>query len=318
VEPQDHRPPAADATGRRWLRLRPQTLLKFALTFGLLTLVLAGINVDRLWTLLASADLGLLAFAVAYSVILSGLKPLRWLWLLRSVMPRTPYQVALRSSLIATGARLVLPGKVGEFARVLAVDGLKPLPGVGLTALDLLSEATAAFALAVPAALILGGPVAATATLFLTAVGALVLFHPHRVLSPLSRLPGLGGLRERLEGVGQVVGAVGRRTLWKGLGLSAVLSLMRFAQLYVIFVALGTVPNAAAVVFFPLLGLADGFPLTVSGLGLREWLSVQILPGCGIGPEAAVAAVLLAFVLSTLVPGVVGWWFMVRGPKRMS
>ncbi len=64
-----------------------------------------------------------------------------------------------------------------------------------------------------------------------------------------------------------------------------------------IFVALSTVPNASAVVFFPLLGLADGFPLTVGGLGVREWLSVQILPAYGIGPEAAVAAVLLAFAL---------------------
>ncbi len=256
------------------------------------------------------------AIAVAYTVVISSLRPLRWLWLLRGVLPRTSYGVALRSSLLGTGARLVLPGKVGEFARVVAVDGLKPLPGVGLTALDLLLEATAAFALAIPGALILGGSLAATAALFLTATGALVLFYPHRVLIPLTRLPGLSSLRDRLDGIGQVIDSIGHRTLWKGLGLGVVTNLIRFAQLYVILVALGTVPNAAALIFFPLVGLADGFPLTVGGLGVREWVSVQILPACGIAPEAAVAAVILAFALTTLLPGVVGWWLMVRGRHR--
>jgi len=287
-----------------------------ALTFGVLTLVLRGLDFARLRSLVASMDLAMFAIAVAYTVVISGLRPLRWLWLLRGVLPRTSYGVALRSSLLGTGARLVLPGKVGEFARVVAVDGLKPLPGVGLTALDLLLEATAAFALAIPGALILGGSLAATAALFLTATGALVLFYPHRVLIPLTRLPGLSSLRDRLDGIGQVIDSIGHRTLWKGLGLGVVTNLMRFAQLYVIFVALGTVPNAAALIFFPLVGLADGFPLTVGGLGVREWVSVQILPACGIAPEAAVAAVILAFALTTLLPGVVGWWLMVRGRHR--
>jgi Lysylphosphatidylglycerol synthase TM region len=276
------------------------------------------VHLGRLRGLVASMDLGLFAMAVSYTLVVSGLKPLRWLWLLRGVLPQTSYGVALRSSLMGTGARLLLPGKIGEFVRVLAVDGLKPLPGAGLTAMDLVMEATAAFALAIPGALILGGSVAATAALFLTTIGGLVLFYPHHVLAPLTRLPGLGGLSERMEGVRQVVESIGRPTLWKGLGLSVVTNLLRFAQLYVIFVALGTVPNGAALVFFPLLGLADGFPLTVGGLGAREWLSAQILPTCSIPSETAVAAVLLAFAVSTLLPGVLGWWLTFRRRKSAS
>ena len=38
--------------------------------------------------------------------------------------------------LLAAGARLVLPSKLGELARVLEVPGLKLLPGAGLTVLD--------------------------------------------------------------------------------------------------------------------------------------------------------------------------------------
>lgn len=316
MAPHDDRLPSAGATHHRWFR--PQTLLKVALTALVLYLALRGIGLTRLWVLVASVDLLLLAFAVTYTVILIGLKPLRWLWLLRGILPQTPYRVALRSTLFGAGARLVLPGKLGEFGRVLAVDGLKLLPGVGLTALDVLLEVTAAFALAIPGALILGGPVAATAALFCTAIAALTLVHPHRVLGPLTRLPGLGRLRDRIEGVQQVVGSIGRAVLFKGLGLSLLLNLIRLGQLYVILVALGSVPNAAAVVFFPLIQLADGFPLTVSGVGAREWLSLQVLPGCGILPEAAVAAVFLQFVISHLLPGLAGWWIIYRGWDRTT
>lgn len=317
VAPPDDTPAPAVAKAPR--PQRPLlTLVKVVITAGVLFLALRGIDIARLWALCKSMDLLLLAFAVGYTVVITGLKPLRWLWLLRSVLPQTTYRVALRSTLFGTGARLLLPGKVGELGRVLAVDGLKPLPGVGLTALDLLLEATAAFALAVPGALILGGPVAATAALFLTALGALVLFHPHRVLAPLASLPRLGRLRDRLEGVQQMSQTIGRATLWKGLSLSAGLNLIRFAQLYVIFVALGNAPQTAAVVFFPLIGLADGFPLTVGGLGVREWISLQLLPTFGIRPEAAVAAVFLQFALASGLPGLAGLWIIYRGRNQAT
>lgn len=311
MAPHDDTPaPAAGAPLRH--RLRPLTLLKVALTAGVLYLVLRRIDFARLWALVASVDLLLLAFAVTYTAVISGLRPLRWLWLLRGVVPQTSYRVALRSTLFGAAARLVLPGKVGELGRLLAVPGLKPMTGVGLTILDLLIEVTAALALAIPGALILGGPVAATAALFCTAIAALALFHPHRVLGPLTLLPLLGGLRDRLDDVQQASRSIGRASLWKGLGLSAGLNLVRFAQLYVILVALGSVPGAAAVIFFPLIGLADGFPLTVGGVGAREWLALQVLPGCGIAPEAAVAAVFLHFAVASLVPGLAGWWLMYR------
>lgn len=295
--------------GRRWLL----GLGKLGLTIGALALVLRQLDLPTLSALARGVDPLLFAFAVSYTTILVGLKPLRWLWLLRGVLPGTPYRVALRSWLCGASGRLVLPGKVGEFTRVLMVDGLKPLPGAGLTALDLLLEATAAFALALPGALILGGPVAATTVLFLTAACTLVLLQPQRVLGPVARLPGLGSLGHRLAGVEQVMETLGRRTVIRGLGLSVAIHLVKLAQLTVIFVALGVTPNAAAVIFFPLIGLADGFPLTVGGLGAREWLSVLILPLGGIPPEAAVAAVLLQFVISSGLPGLAGAWLWLRG-----
>jgi hypothetical protein len=290
--------------------------LKLGLTALLLWLVAQSLDLGRLGGVLAGVDPWLLGFAALNTVALNGIKPFRWLWLVRAVLPQTPYRVALRSTLFGAGARLVLPSKLGEFGRVLEVPGLRILTGVGLTVLDLLMEVSAAFFVAIPGALILAGPELATVFVGLTALPLVALLWPHRVLAPLSRLPWLGRLRHRVEAVREAVGLIGRPALAKGLAVSVMLNGLRFAQLYVLLVALGTVPDAGAVLCFPLIQLADGFPLTVGGVGVREWLSVQVLPRFGILPEMAVAAVFVQFVISNLLPGAAGWWIIYRGRKR--
>jgi uncharacterized membrane protein YbhN (UPF0104 family) len=293
---------------RRWLSLGA----KLGLTALVVWVLLRGLDLGRLGALLGRADLLLIGFAVLYTVVLNAIKPVRWLWLLRPVLPEASYPVALRSLLVGAAARLVLPSKVGELARVLEVPRLPLLRGVGLTVLDLLMELTAAFLVAIPGALIFAGPELAAAFVLLTLLPLAALLWPHRALFPLSRLPGLGGLGGRIEGIREVVGLIGKGVLLRGVGLSVLLNGIRFGQLYLLFVALGLVPGAAAVLCFPLVQLADGFPLTVGGVGVREWLSVQVLPRFGILPEAAVAAVFLQFVISNVIPGAVGGALLLR------
>lgn len=307
--PGEGAPAAAAPTGRRWLSLA----IRLLLTGLVLWLVLRTIHFGRLGALLAGADFLLLGFAVLYTVVLNVLKPVRWLWLLRGVLPETSYGVALRSSLFGAGARLVLPSKLGEFGRVLEVPGLRLLTGVGLTLLDFLMEIVAAFLVAIPGALVFAGPELAAVFVLCTVLPLVALLWPHRVLFPLAHLPGLGRIQGRLAAVREVVHLIGRRRLLLGIGLSVLLNGIRFGQLYVLFVALGVVPDAAAVLCFPLIQLADGFPLTVGGVGVREWLSVQLLPRFGILPEAAVAAVFLQFVISNVLPGLAGGVIIWRG-----
>jgi uncharacterized membrane protein YbhN (UPF0104 family) len=288
-------------------------LLRLGCTALVLWVVLRTIDFRRLGALVGGADLLLVGFAVLYTVALHAIKPLRWLWLLRSVLPAASYGVALRSNLFGAGARLVLPSKLGEFGRVLEVPGLRLLTGVGLTLLDLLMEIVAAFLVAIPGALVFAGPELAAAFVLLTIFPLVALLWPHRVLFPLAHLPGLGRLHGRLAAIREVVHLIGRAAIFRGLGLSVLLNAIRFGQLYVLFVALGASPDAGAVLCFPLIQLADGFPLTVGGVGVREWLSVQLLPRFGILPEAAVAAVFLQFVISNLLPGLLGGWIIYRG-----
>lgn len=182
----------AEAPPPRPRRLRPSLFVKVGLTVLVLWLVVRGIDFGRLGTVILGADPWLVAFAVLYTVALNGIKPFRWLWLVRGSVPGTGYRVALRSTLFGAGARMVLPSKIGEFGRVLEVPGLKILTGVGLTALDMLMEISAAFFVAIPGALIFAGPELAAVFVLLTVLPTVALFGPIACCSPWPTSPACG------------------------------------------------------------------------------------------------------------------------------
>jgi len=56
----------------------------------------------------------------------------------------------------------------------------------------------------------------------------------------------------------------------------------------------------------PLVQAGNLVPLTISGLGVREYLAVQVYPSLGISAELAVSCSLIVFSLSNLLPAFMG------------
>ncbi|MDP2719205.1 MAG: hypothetical protein Q8P44_05145, partial [Dehalococcoidia bacterium] len=60
------------------------------------------------------------------------------------------------------------------------------------------------------------------------------------------------------------------------------------------------------VLLLPLVTLSNVVPVTVGGLGIREGLAALLLPAAGISAEVAATAFFTTFLLSIVLPGVVG------------
>ena len=60
----------------------------------------------------------------------------------------------------------------------------------------------------------------------------------------------------------------------------------------------------------PLVQAGNLLPITISGLGIREYLAVQVYPGLGISAELAVSCSLIVFSLSNLLPAFAGIIFL--------
>ena len=131
--------------------------LKLLITVALLALIARSIDGARVAQALSTADLKLVLLAVLCTVLLNALRPLRWLWLLQSEAPQVRYRDALRSHLFATGARLVVPGQLGELGKALAID-LDPAKAAGLAVVDLVLDVSTTLLIAALGVSIIMGP----------------------------------------------------------------------------------------------------------------------------------------------------------------
>lgn len=72
----------------------------------------------------------------------------------------------------------------------------------------------------------------------------------------------------------------------------------------------------AVLATYPLILLINTFPITISGIGVREGAAAFLLSFFGIPASAAVMASFLLFCINTLLPGIVGAFLASQCVKR--
>lgn len=306
--------PAPDAA-----RSRPRWrswLWRGLLTGAMVALILWQVPPGEVLSTLLLLDGRWLAVAVLITVVVNVLKPWRWLWILRAAAPGATYLQALGSLLVAASARLVIPGKAGEYGRVVTLRALSLKSALGLTTVDLLLEMYTGLLCALPAAFVFGGLGAGLVVTAVTGVVVAACHWPDRVLRVAARLLRSARLREQAVAVQQVMGQLSRGTLARAIGLTLLLHGIRFVQLAALIVGLDASPTLHAWLCLPLIQLADAFPITVAGVGPREWVGLHVLPWAAISPAVAVTAVLLQSLISGFVPGTLGLGVLLWGGGR--
>lgn len=273
-----------------------------------LLLYVAGRQVswDALLRHLGGADLALVGVATLYALAAVALRAWRLALLLAVSESAGTYGDALRATLMAASARLVLPGKLGDLLRAFWLPDVSRSAALGAVALDVTLEASAALLLAVPGLAIWLGPLAGAAAVLAAVALVLAARRPGPLLRSLARLPGLGLLRGRSVASEEALRRLGLGRFCAAFAVGGAALGLRVGVLYVLLVALGVSVPALALIGLPLVVLVEGVPVTVGGLGVREWVGLALLVPLGVGAAPALGALLGLFALSTLVPGLAG------------
>lgn len=298
-----------------WLAKVLKRGLRLLLTALVVALIAYEVDLWELGITLFRAHLGLVGLAVSLTALLNLVKPVRWLILVRAAVPETQYGTALKSLLVAAAGRLVLPSKIGEFARIFMVPKLRVSSGIGLTLIDILVEAQVALLWALPGLFVMGGTTAFSAGLVGTILVAVVTRAPHRCAHPIARLIKNDRLDQKLLSARDMMRRLGTRGWLRAIGVTIGISLFRFSQLFVLLWAVDADVSTQTLAYLPLIQLSDAVPLTVGGVGIREWVGLRILPRAGIAPGAAVGAVLLQSLITNILPGAIGFAF-IRNAKE--
>lgn len=315
-----------EAAPRRRLGLRG--LIQVAIGAGALILIIARSDGNLLWEALRSTEHAYLPLAVAATLGVNWLMAYRWGVILRVRGHRLKTRRLFIYYLIGIFFMNCVPGGglSSDVARLIYADReVRDKPFVlstlvyerlvGLfTLLSIGFIATIASRRLLPES---GIFYAGEAVLAVAFVASAILMSDY-FSSRLARLARSLGTRFRLEraggGAARALEAISelrrhRKMLAATLGLSVVIRLVWGLGWFVVVQAMG-LPLGLPVVFafVSLVDLIRMLPISVGGLGVREWAIVALFAGAGIGREQALMFSFLAFapmLLNAIVGGII-------------
>jgi hypothetical protein len=86
-------------------------------------------------------------------------------------------------------------------------------------------------------------------------------------------------------------------------------------QLWLVLNHFSRVTFGAAVIRISLMNFANAIPITISGLGLREYFAIHFFGTAGISAEQAVSATLTLFIFHDLIPALIGSYILLNTKK---
>ncbi len=286
---------------------------KTALSLGLVIFLAFRLDLARVVASLRGASWPLLAAAAGLLVVSNLLGSFQWVALLRAQGNTAPARRVVSAYFTGLFFNNFLPANVGgDLARGHGVarysNGLSPT--VSATLMDRLIGliAIAAFGCASSPVSMreVQEPViyAIVGLSFTGALGALVAARSERLralaTSPL-RLVGMTDLARRVHRtLGHLGSLASRGKLVAGLLVfSAGIQVLRIYVHYLVARALGIrVSEATLWTFVPILAVVAALPVSLNGLGVREWAATVLLPAAGVRSEAAFAWQLTTYLVA--------------------
>jgi len=152
-------------------------------------------------------------------------------------------------------------------------------------------------------------------------LGNIAVFTPrfHKLLSEALRKLKLEKIAAKIDGVAQAFRVIGRcpAVLFKSLGFSFVNQLLGCAAVWILALSLGIrLTPFYFLIFVPVITLISMIPITLNGMGLREYSFMSLFSAIGVAGESCIALGLLysiIAIMSSLPGGVVYIFFRGKG-----
>lgn len=298
-------------------------LIKAAVSFTLLYLLLRTIKRDALFEAIANANLLPVILAFVLVPVNLALQSTRWYMLVRTEFDSLSYRRVFDSFLGGLSLGMITPGRVGEVGRIFLLDVPSRIRLAGLHVLDKMYFAGAVGLLG-PAMLYLMPGFSGALPKSLHAgtvalVGVLPLFYFLFALSPKP-------LKALLLAVQLLIGAKGRTLellrAYDGIkpkhcawltAITFTQILIVLTQFFLLSLSLQSVSwLTAAHTYAAALFVKTTLPVSLGSLGVGEWAAVSFYARYGIADTTGFSASLMLFVMNVLLPALAGLWVLFR------
>jgi len=110
------------------------------------------------------------------------------------------------------------------------------------------------------------------------------------------------------------------RDLFIPISIYLVIWLFSGIQVYIMTLAFSININFIMLIFIIIISiiLSDALPISIGGLGVREGILVLLLSAFGVQPQVAFAISLSGYIVKQIIPGLVGWIYVIKEPIDYS
>lgn len=296
---------SAAASVIAWSSSRASLLVLRLVLAGLLFgLVLRKAPLAKILAAISTAAPLPLLLGCACGILFTSLKVFRWRWFLGRLGVACTLRDALHSYFGGLAVGLITPGRVGEVARSLYLPSGDRAYLTGAAFLDKLFDLLVIILTGAMGCAVQG--FAKTALLLLLGACAIatLFFLPGRATSKITRRVPL--VRSVIEATARPIADAGPATFgWAFLQAVGTFG-VAVVQFRFFLSAFVTAPLVAAFFVFPLMTLSNLIPITISGVGVREWASIILFSVYGVSAPIAVNVALLLYLCNSLGPGLPG------------
>ena len=296
---------------------------KVIITGFILVILINTVKLDSITGALKNANKVNVLIALGLVPVNLFLQALKWRILLKSVITKVKLLDVTASILVGFTLGLVTPGRLGEFARGLAVKDAPPIQVVGLSVIDKfynLSCTALAGGLAVitlPGMILQQGPIMITSAAIIYAAGAFVtvylLLHPGFIRGILYSISLMLPKRDKVKAFIECFDGISQERAQSVLLISMIFYLTFIVQFFLLVNAFEVLPLIEGMRGLPAIFFAKTFlPVSIGGLGVGELASIRFLGLFDIDPASAFNASLILFSFNVLAPGLAGIIFVPR------
>ena len=297
------------------------TLSKLLITALFFAYIFNKVDLRQFADTMRGARIGLLVAALLTIWLGHFLCVLRWRVLIRPLMPLPPLANLCGIYCIGMFFNLTFPTVIGgdvvkvyyagktskSYAESFASIFLDR--DIGMLAMMVIACCTVVFhpvsVPGVPITLILWG------VFLLFIICNIAVFTPrfHRILNTMLQKPRLTGIAAKFDNVARAFLIIGKcpAALWMSLGISFFNQTMGCAVVWIIALSLGIrVPLFYFLIFVPVVTLISMIPISLNGMGLREYSFMSLFGATGVADESCIALGLLysfMLILSSLPGG---------------
>jgi len=294
--------------------MRTATAIKATASVTLVGLILWWVGPAQLLGALASVRPGRLLAIGLLALLFILARAWKWAIVARAEIPELSYWRSVTSLVGGMGLGMVTPARAGEFSRALFLPEGDRVALVGLFTFDRVVDLLTIVAFGVAAAFAVGYSRPAAVGAVAVAGGIVATYGLARAMhwvAPLAWRVGGRAIAERLIASAE---RLGRGRITATLASSVVATGVGYLQFFVILDGFVHIRFPVAAFAFSAMILSNLLPVSIAGLGVREWVSVLLLREYGVSDAVAVNAAFLSYLVNTVAPGLVGAVLFARVP----